>query len=297
MASVTEPVPFRMLVDEAMKLTRRHFRAMYLPVALPVAVAQSLVPIAQAFAFGHGVFASSPDPAAAVLGMAGFMLVALLAGALWGLGYGALLVAATEAQTGAGVSMARAWATMFRPRVLGTMVLLGLSLLAGCALCILPGVFLALLFGLAVPVMVAENLSGTTALARAAALVRHNPEGRFATSPLLKVFLILVIGYVLSTAVGLFIQLPFVVVQQVVVIRAAAEGQMADPAELMSRMALFQVPASFLNMLAVTAVQIYLAFTLSLFYFDLRRRQEGTDLEDAVRAMAGREPEPPPVAG
>ena len=45
MAAVTEPLPFRLLVDEAMKLTRRHFRQMFVPVALPIALAQSVVPV------------------------------------------------------------------------------------------------------------------------------------------------------------------------------------------------------------------------------------------------------------
>lgn len=293
MAAVTEPLPFRLLVDEAIKLTRRHFRTMFLPVALPVALAQSLVPLAQSFAFTRGIFSPAPDAAAAILGLLGFMTVALAAGLVWGLGYGALLVAATEAQTGAGISMGRAWRTMFQPRVLGTTLLLGLSLLVGCALCILPGVFLAVLFGLTVPVMVAERLYGTTALARAAAIVRENPGGQFASSPMLKVLLIMVIGYVLSTAVGLVIQMPLIVLQQVMMVRAAAEGGTTDPIELMSKMTLFQVPASFLNTLAMTAVQIYMSFALALFYLDLRRRQEGSDLEAAVLEMAGREPVPP----
>jgi len=162
---------------------------------------------------------------------------------------------------------------------------------------LLPGIFLALLFSLTVPVMVVEKIYGTTALARAAAIVRDNPEGQFATSPLLRVFLIMVIGYVLSAAVGLLIQIPLIIIQQVVMFRAAAEGQMADPVELMSKMALFQVPASFLNALAGTAVHVYMSFALSLFYFDLRRRQEGSDLEAAVREMEGQEPEPPAAAG
>jgi hypothetical protein len=296
MAAVTEPLPFRMLVDEAMKLTRRHFRQMYLPVALPVALAQSVVPLVQAFAFSRG-FAPAADAASLFVGMFGMLVAAVLAGGVWWLGYGTLLVAATEAQSGAGVSMGRAWRTMFRPRVLGTSVLVALSLLVGCAMCLLPGIFLALLFALAVPVMVVERIYGTTALARAAALVRENPEKRFGSSPLLKVFLIMLIGYVLTTAVGLLIQAPLVIVQQVIMLRAAAEGDATDPFALMSKMTFFQVPAAFLNMLAATAVHIYMAFALSLFYFDLRRRQEGTDLLAAVQEMTGRGPETTPVAG
>ncbi|MET0553449.1 MAG: hypothetical protein ABW221_10465 [Vicinamibacteria bacterium] len=297
MTSVIEPLPFRLLIDEAMRLTRRHFRQMYLPVALPVALAQALVPVAQALIFGGGFFTAAPDPASMIAGMAGFFGLVFVTGAVWGLGYGALLVAATEAQTDAGVSMARAWLTMVRPRVLGTSVLVALALLVGCALCLLPGVFVALAFSLVVPVMAAERIYGTTALARAVALVRQNPGGQFVTHPMLKVFLILVIGYVLSSVVGLVIQMPFVIAQQVIVFRSAAEGQTTDPMQLMTTMTLLQLPASVLNALATTVVQLYLSFALALFYFDLRRRQEGGDLESAIQEMAGRPPDAPPAAG
>jgi hypothetical protein len=295
MATVTEPLPFRLLIDEAIKLTRRHFKQMFLPVALPVAVAQAVLPLLQGFVFAHGFFSPSPDPATAILGMVGFLCVAVLAGAVWGLGYGALVVAATEAQSGAGVSMGRAWLTMVRPRVFGTSLLLWMATMVGCMLCVLPGIFVLLLFSLTVPVMVAEQVYGTAALARGAALVRENPQGQFATSPLLRVFLILVIGYILSLAVGMVIQIPFAILQQIMMFREAAAGQIADPAALMAKMTLFQVPAGFLNALATTAVQVYMAFALSLFYFDLRRRQEGSDLEAAVQEMAGRETSPPPA--
>lgn len=297
MTTVIEPLPFRLLVDEAMRLTRRHFRQMYLPVALPVALAQALVPVAQAVIFGGGLFTSAPDPASMIAGMVGMFGLVFVTGIVWGLGYGALLVAATEAQSGAGVSMGRAWLTMVRPRVLGTSVLVALALLVGCVLCVLPGVFVALAFSLVVPVMTAERIYGTTALARAVSLVRQNPEDRFVTHPMFKVFLILVIGYVLSTVVGLVIQLPFVIAQQIIVFRSAAEGQTTDPMQLMTTMTLLQLPASVLNALATTVVQLYLSFALALFYFDLRRRQEGGDLESAIQEMTGRPADAPTAAG
>ncbi len=292
MSAVIEPLPFRLLVDEAMKLTRRHIRRMYLPVAQPVAFSQALVPLAQMLVFGNA-FSPTLEPASMIAGMAGFFGVVLVTGFVWGLGYGALLVAATEALSEAGVAMGRAWRTMLRPRVLGTSLLTALALLVGCVLCLLPGVFLALAFSLVVPVMVAERIYGTTALARAVSLVRQNPEGRFATHPMVKVFLILVIGYVLGTIAGLIVQLPFMIAQQVLMFRAAAEGR-TDPMELMTTMTLLQVPAGVLNALAATVVQVYLSFVLALFYFDLRRRQEGGDLERAIQEMAGTAPGTPP---
>lgn len=298
MTALTEPIPFRLLIDEAMLLTRRHFRAMYLPVAVPVALSQALVPIAQALVFGAGFMTRTPDPFSMVAGMVGFLAVALTTGIVWGLGYGALLVAATEAQSDAGVSMARAWRTMVRPRVFGTTLLTALSMIVGCVLCLLPGLFVMLAFSLAVPVMVAERIYGTTALARAASMVRQNPEGRFASHPMTKVFVILFIGYVLSSIAGFVVQLPFVVAQQILMFRAAAEGELTDPTQLMGTMMLLQTPAAVLNALATTVVQVYLSFALTLFYFDLRRRQEGGDLESAIQEMTGQAPPPAtPEAG
>ena len=132
---------------------------------------------------------------------------------------------------------------MVRPRVLGTSVLVGLCVLVGCALCLLPGLFLGLLFSMILPVMVAEGRYGVDAMTRSAQLTRYNPRGDFGSSPLLKVFLIFFLGYLLSGAVGLAVQLPFIVAQQILMFRAAAEGS-GDPAEVMSAAIWLQVPAT-----------------------------------------------------
>ena len=60
-ATPSEPIPFRILVDEAMKLTRREFRRMYLPVAVPIALMSGiLVWVQSTFMTG---FMSASDPA------------------------------------------------------------------------------------------------------------------------------------------------------------------------------------------------------------------------------------------
>jgi hypothetical protein len=296
MADITEPIPFRLLIDEAVKWTRRHFRAMFVPVAVPTAIVNGLVPVAQALWFNNTFYGDSPDPAAMLAGGAAFMGVALLAGVVWGLGYGALLVGATDALQGQPVSMKRGWLTMVRPGVLGTCLLVGLCILVGCVLCLLPGLFLGLLFSMILPVMVAEGRYGIDAITRSAQLVRYNPQGEVGKSPLLKVFLIFFIGYLLSAAVGIAVQLPFIVAQQILIFRSAAEGN-ADPTQVMATATWLQVPGNMLNALVTTAVQVYMSFALVLFYFDLRRRQEGGDLEAAVQEMRGPDGAPPAVSG
>lgn len=296
MAALTEPIPFRLLVDEAVKLTRRHFRSVYLPVAVPIALVNGLVPVAQALWFNNAFSGEAPDPASMMVGGIAFMGVALVAGLIWGLGYGALLVAAVDAIDRQVVSMTHAWLTMVRPAVFGTCLLVGLALIVGCVLCVLPGLFLALLFSLILPVMAAERRYGIDAVTRSAQLVRFNPQGGIGKSPLLKVFLIFFLGYVLSFAVGFVVQLPFAIAQQVMIFRSAAEGS-TDPAQVMASAVWLQVPGNILNALASTAVQVYMAFALVLFYFDLRRRQEGSDLEAAIQDLSRGPEDAPPVAG
>ena len=165
MSAITEPIPFRLLVDEAVKWTRRHFRAMYLPVAVPISIVNGLIPVAQALWF-TSMFnpEASPGPAQMFVGMGAFLAVTLLAGVVWGLGYEALLQAATDAVQGQPMSMKHAWIFTIRPRVFGTSVLAGLCVVVGCVFCLLPGLFLGLLFSMLVPVMAAERLYGMDAI-------------------------------------------------------------------------------------------------------------------------------------
>lgn len=295
MADIADPIPFRLLVDEAVRWTRGHFRAMFLPVAVPMAVVNGLMPVVQALWLNQAMYGGTPDPAQMVVGLSALMVASLMAILVWGLGYGALLLGAIDAVQGQPVSMARAWLGIVRPRVFGTCLLAALSVFVGCVLCVLPGVLMGLLFSMIVPAMAAEGRFGIDAFARSAQLARFNPRGDFVRSPLLKLFLLFFLGYLLSTAVGFAVQLPFLAVQQIMVFRAAAEGQ-TDPTQVMAMATWLQVPGNMLNALVTTAVQIYMAFALTLFYFDLRRRQEGGDLEAAVQRMRGPQDAPPPDA-
>jgi len=295
MAAITEPIPFRLLIDEAVKWTRRYFRAVYVPVAVPTAIVNGLLPVVQALWLNPALYGGAADPAQMMVGFSAVIVASLLVGVVWGLGYGALMVAATDAIQGQAVSMKRAWLTMVRPRVFGTCLLVGLCVAVGCMLCALPGIFLGLLFSMILPVMAAEGRYGIDGITRSAQLVRYNPQGDIGKSPMLKVFLIFFLGYLLSGAVGLAVQLPFIVAQQILVFRAAAEGA-NDPSQVMSTATWLQVPGSMLNALVTTAVQVYMAFALALFYFDLRRRQEGGDLEAAIQEMRSPEAAPPAVS-
>jgi hypothetical protein len=87
--------------------------------------------------------------------------------------------------------------------------------------------------------------------------------------------------------VGLFVGLPVMVIQQLLMWRGVAAGEPPDPAALVQKMMWIQVPANVLGSLANTAVAVYMAFGLTLLYFDLRGRREGQDLEAAIDDLAG----------
>jgi hypothetical protein len=231
-----------------------------------------------------------------IVGFSAILVASVMVFLVWGLGYGALLVATVDAAQGQAVSMSRAWRTMVRPRVFGTCLLAALAVAVGCALCVLPGLRIGVLFSRIVPVLAAEGRVGVDAFARSAQLARYHPRGDLGGLPLLKLFLLFVLGYLLSAAAGFVVQLPFLVIQQVMVFRAAAEGG-SDPTQVMATATWLQVPGNVLNALVTTAVQISMAFALTLFYLDIRRRQEGGDLEAAIQQMKGPQGAPPAVSG
>jgi hypothetical protein len=281
-----QPLPLRVLLDDAVKQTRRHLRAVYLPVALPVAFVVALIPLAQQLWLNPFMGGTLPDsPASFVRGLLATAAVALAFVTLNALAKSALLAAATDVLAGREVKMARAWATVFRPRVFFTLLLSWLAVAGGLLLCILPGLYLAALFSVVVPVVVVEGRTGLSALGRSAELLSHNPQGDVGSDPRLKAFLVMLVGGLINYAVGFVVQLP-----QVMMFRAIASGEQLDPAALLGRLTWIQVPSAALNVLVQMVVHAYVAFGLAMLFFDVWQRREGADLEAAVTRLAERAP-------
>jgi len=285
-------LPFRQMLDEAVKQTRRHFRRIYPFVAIPVALLSGLLPLAQGLFFRDafpGVSpGKTPDMARMMVAFGAFAAVMVAFMVVSGLGYGAMFTAATDALAGREISMRRAWGTMLRPRVFGTLLLMTLVILVGFLFCVLPGFYLGLIWAFAVPVMVVESRFGMGALSRSAELARYNPNRQFDADPRLHVFITVMVGTLLGYTINLLVQLPFMVFQQFVLMRDVAGGQKPDPAQMMARLTWFQVPTQILGMLTNTAVYLYICFGLALLFFDLKQRQEGLDVEAAVAGLVQR---------
>lgn len=287
-----QPKPFRMLLDDAVKVARRNFRRIYLPSALPIACLTVVITYFQVrwmTGMLRGIRNQAFDPAL-FQGCAMLGLAALVLGIANGLCYTAMGVAAVDAALGRPPSVARGWRFALQPRVLGTLFLVALATAGATVLCFFPGIYVALLLSFVVPVMVAEERFGTEALARSSQLVRHNPQRDFVKAPIVKVLVVYVVSFILSYAIGLVVQLPFVVVQQIALFRQISSGAAGDPAAAVVRMQWIQVPAAIPTSLASTAVYLYVFVALALLYRDVKLGKEGTDLEQAIDGLASRPP-------
>ncbi len=285
------PRPFRFLLDEAIRLSRQHFRSIYWPVAIPIAVVATLISALQAFWFGRvmeDLGASQPPLLSPAVLVSSFVYLLLMVVA-----YNAMQVAAVDALAGRPVDMGRAWRFTLQPRVLGTLVIWYVCTIAAVLCCIVPGLYVGPLLAFVPQAMIEEGRFGPAALSRSAELTRYNPNRQIAESPLVKIFLLFLVGIMVSYVIAILVALPFQIPMYLDIFRQAASGEEA----MLERMPFYmwlQVPAQFLNALASTAIYLYLCFGTALLFFDTRGRKEGLDLRAAIDTVFGGPPPPPP---
>jgi hypothetical protein len=290
-ATPAEPILFRVLIDEAMKLTRRHFRVMYLPVAVPLAILTALVVWAQmqwmGGAFASGAAAANWFSSGGCLIFAATLVVSM---ALQGLITCVLTAAACDGAANRPVEMKAKWTFVLAPATLGTLFVAYLLVIAGFICLVLPGVLLAFGFSFLIPVMAVEGLRGPAALKRSWRLVRYNPHRRFVTNTGTKLFLLYLVAGLISYFVGFLVQLPFAILRGITIARSISSGSATAAQDVYGSMLWTQLPSAVLGSLVSTAVYIYTAFGIALLYFDVVRRKEGVDLATAIDARFGTTP-------
>jgi hypothetical protein len=282
-------MPFTVLLDEAMRRTRRHIRAIFPAVAIPLALLSAAVGVLQALWFqdmksegglsslGGSPFLSLPT---VLLGLAHSIVL--------GIGMVALQKAAADATAGRPVDMKEAWRFAVRGPVLVTLFLQGLAVIAALLVCCVPIFYVAPLLSLVSVVMAEEKIFGTAALSRSAALTRYDPDGRFFETALFKAFALMLVTVVISYAVAFLVVLPFQVPMFISMFRDAAAGK--DPAVAMGTMSKWlwiQIPSQILQTLTTVAVFLYGAFGYALLFFDARSRKEGSDLAAEIHTVFG----------
>ena len=283
---LTEPTAFRRLIDEAATLSRQHFRALFVPIALPIVAIQVLyatVQVASMRQMGDFMTAMIEGDFSELLPVFGIsFLAAIVMGALFALAITAALSGTANAVAGRPVNFASHWGHALKPRVLGTTLVLGFLVGLGYTCCILPGLFLATLWGFAISASVEDDLHGLAAMERSYQLTGHNPQGKWTTSPRFKIFILLFVGWLLSTAISLMVQMPLQIVQQIMATRQAV----GSPEEVFaSDWWWLMVPNAALGALGSSLVLLYLGFGIALLYWDVRRRREGSDLETELQAL------------
>jgi|GEM_PF-1271113 len=300
-SGVWQPLPFTQALDRALVLTRRHFRRIYLPVAVPLAVCATLMVVAQLIVLQplldfNSLILNGSDPNFSALGCGAFAVLFLAYLVLSLLTQGVLFFAATDALEGRPVRMGAAWRAVAQPAALGTLILFAFALGAGFLLCILPVVLPYALFLWALPVMRSEGLYGFAALGRSAELARHRPLGGYAAG--WKVLGAGLMGVLLHYLTSFLVQFPFQMILIPLQIR-----QVDDPTASLGSALWLNVPMTLVGTLVMVAVSIYVSFAQVLLYIDTQRRMEGGDLEAAVDGLLAlhgvplRPPGEPPTPG
>ena len=201
--------------------------------------------------------------AAAVTGLVGMFLnlVALT------LCQGALFKSVSESYLGNEVTVGQAYG--FALPKLGRMIwaslVVGVVVVIGMVLLVVPGVIFALMFALVIPVIIVENLKTGKAMKRSRTLVSGNMGRVFVLG-----FLIFIIAFVVGLASGY-------------VGRWAAAA--LAPSSFWGTQLITQMSSLVGNILVAPIG----AAAYVLLYYDLRIRKEGFDLEMLARSMGSEE--------
>ncbi|MEM8961056.1 MAG: hypothetical protein AAGD38_06220 [Acidobacteriota bacterium] len=281
-----DPLPYRVLIDRAVAPARAIFRPALLPVALPFAALTVALVVSQARWMG-ALFDFEADAAADTMfaDIAFTMLMAFGVIAFQVIAYTAVTVVAMDQIAGRPLSFARAWRFAFRPGVLGTLIVVTVIMVLSVLFCLVPAIYFIPLLSLALPIMVEEDIFGATAISRSFELGNFNPRGRLMELPWIQSGVVLTVGFLVAQGLTLIIQLPLMVYQQVLIFRAGSQGETDATLAVMNATVWAQVPSAFLGAFAQTASWLYSAAAIGLLYLEVRRRREGADLEQAVRAV------------
>lgn len=285
------PVPFAVLLDDAMRWTRRYLRAIFPTMAVPIVLLGAGLSAVQVRLQPPQTIGGA-DPWQSLTRLYAMLAASLPFTLLLQLVYAAMTVAAVDAVAGRAVDSRRSLRFVVRPAVLGTLLLAVVLDLLALLPCGLGALYVWPLLSFTVPAIADEGLTGTTALRRSAQLARHNPRRRLLTSPIVKLLALILVVAVLSYLVSALTQLPVMLAQGAVLIRQAAGGE--DVPAWVSGLLWLRVPLGCLSTVLVSVVYLYRSFVIALYFFDLRERREGRDLQRAIAEMTAAGGEPPP---
>lgn len=273
---VLRPLNIADILDLAIRLYRQNLGP-FLGIVAIVYIPVGLTQIAAAYVMGTVTQTMPENPEQVpwtqfgVMGLAvlSMVLVSLLAVPL---GQGALTIAVSRRYLNEPVTVADAYHSIgARWGVLiATVALVGLAVTTGTLFCILPGVWLGVLWMFAAPIIAIEGLSPIAAMKRSTALVEGEWWRCFGTYMLLS----MLTGLITSAATW-----PLTVLSTLTLMD--------------KNLPLAQAINQGVGVAVGIVVQPVLITGLVLLYYDLRVRKEGFDLELLAQAMGSTVALPP----
>jgi len=264
MTNPLRPLTISELLDRTFFLYTGHFRLFVGIAALPSLIilafnlARTLAP-----PFGS-------DVAQLLVGLVGILLLVFAYFFTIALAQGATVVAVSELQLGREASVTEAF-TAIRGRIgalAGIMLGMGLRIMIGFLLFVIPGILWAIKWSLTIPVAVIEQSNLSDSLDRSA----HLTEGHR-----WRVFLIYVLLFVLIQVVTAIMQGPLIVA---VAILSRTTLQESGDLPVLAQVVL--LVASFVTTSLLSPI---MTIALSLVYYDERVRKEAFDLEHMMEQL------------
>jgi hypothetical protein len=269
-------------LDASVQIVRRRWRTLalvMLVVAVPIQVLDLVIitSTTDTYQVGSGAFSTDApatrttysDESAYIGGQVVIQLLALIGYILGTVACyrviaGAYLGESPDVRESLRFAARRAGATLWLS------VLLVLGLIAAFIALIIPGIWLAVAWSVAIPVMLVEHVGGAKALGRSFALVKDRWWATFGR---------LAVAYILVSVVTL-------------VVTAVAIGLAVSVVDDTSFGALLLEHLA--NLLVSLVTTPFIAALTTLVYFDLRVRKEGFDVARLAERM-GEEPSAPPA--
>lgn len=259
MTTALRPLTTGELLDRTFSLYRSHFALFVGIIALPHLLVLGLRLVSVGFVFAGGASAVL----GAVLWIPVFLVAYLIAAAA---SQAATIVAVSQVHLERPTSVMDSYARV-KGRILpviGIMIGVGIAVGIGFILLIVPGVILALMWSLTVPVAVLENKGMSESVSRSAELAKGD-WGR--------IFVVYLLILILSIAVSAVIEWPIVLLVQ------AARGTTA--------IGLTQLAGAVANFISQCLVGPLMTIALSLIYYDERVRKEAFDLQLMMATLDG----------
>lgn len=272
--NMTSGLTLGQVFGRTMQIFRDGYKQVFLGVVLPLGVVTGLL------SAGIAVLQSHVAEAFFLPLYFGLILVAAVIGVV---GVGALAHASVGVTAGRPVIASESWRQGIRFKVWGTVILSAIGVGLGLMCCLLPGLYLIVAWSLAFPIIFEEAIFHSGALSRSHELARFNPQGGIENDPRFRMFLVYGAAFGTMYLLVTLAQLPMFILIFASIARDTSSG--VKPGDFPAFIQWVQVPTSLVTSLIQHSMTFMANIGAAVVYFDIRGRQEATDLKTAIEEM------------